>query len=97
LGILHNFSSAGQSESQPREGVTEGPDGALYGVVSTGGTNLLSGAVFRLEKDGSGYLVLRLFGSDMDGQCPLAGLIKGRRLGPGSRKSLGSCNPSPQY
>src|SRR5207253_8415175 len=51
--ILHNFSSAGQSESSPKGGMAEGPDGALYGVVSSGGTNLLRGGVFKLGKDGS--------------------------------------------
>src|SRR5262249_16815795 len=39
-GILHNFSSAGPSESMPYGGMAEAPDGALYGVVSAGGTNL---------------------------------------------------------
>jgi uncharacterized repeat protein (TIGR03803 family) len=75
--ILHNFSSAGQSESMPAGGMAEGPDGALYGAVSSGGTNLLSGGVFRVQKDGTGYIVLRLFGSGTDGATPLAGLIVG--------------------
>ncbi len=75
--ILHNFSRAGQSESTPRGGMAEGPDGALYGIVSSGGTNLVRGGLFKLGKDGTGYTILRLFGSGMDGQSPLAGLITG--------------------
>ena len=75
--ILHSFLAAGQSEYSPVGGMVEGPDGALYGTVSSGGTNLLRGAVFKIGKDGNNYTVLRLFGSGTDGQTPLAGVIRG--------------------
>src|SRR5438034_8294025 len=60
----------------------EGSDGALYGTTQVGGNGFEfpagPGTVFKLNKDGSGYMVLRVFtGKDGDGAKPEAHLIEG--------------------
>ena len=53
-----------------------GSDGALYGTTEYGGSNNL-GAVFRLNRDGSQYVVIYSFGSSSgDGSYPKAPLIR---------------------
>ncbi len=54
----------------PQPGLTEGPDGALYGVMSGGGQ---SGTVFRMTLDGS-YSTIHEF-SGIDGSTPNGGLL----------------------
>src|SRR6185436_17493372 len=49
--------------SNPAAALIEGTDRALYGTTAEGGANNL-GTVFRLSKDGSGYVVLRSMGQD---------------------------------
>jgi uncharacterized repeat protein (TIGR03803 family) len=57
--------------------VIEGSDGALYGTTSSGGSNGTSGTVFKLNKDGSGYLVLWRFSGTYDGgRSPQTSLIE---------------------
>jgi uncharacterized repeat protein (TIGR03803 family) len=59
----------------------EGKDGQLYGTTSTGGTNMagvVTGVVFKLNKDGSGYALLHSFETNgIDGQSPRAVLAQG--------------------
>ncbi len=59
----------------------EGSDGALYGTTRKGGNGFDSsgpGTVFKLNKDGSGYMVLRVFAyNDGDGARPEAHWIEG--------------------
>ena len=83
---LHNFTGylSGEDGSWP-QGVVEGSDGALYGTTQVGGHPggaeypTGSGTVFRVNKDGSGYAVLRRFpGLSGDGISPWAGLVQGR-------------------
>src|SRR5437899_240289 len=70
---------------QPAGRLTEGKDGALYGTLAHGGgTNsnifpyVTLGTVCRLNKDGTGFVVLwRFVGAPMDGATPLAGLVEG--------------------
>src|SRR5205085_936033 len=51
-------------------------DGALYGTTQSGGSNGL-GTVFKLNKDGSGYMVLHGFPSnDADGWYPVGALVQ---------------------
>jgi uncharacterized repeat protein (TIGR03803 family) len=59
-----------------RDTTLEGGDGALYGTTGEGGSNDL-GTVFKLNKDGSGYAVLRSFRfMSRDGYRP-HGLVEG--------------------
>src|SRR5829696_2366138 len=53
----------------------EGSDGALYGSTRLAGTN--GGTLFKIDKDGSGYQALHVFGTvPGDGGQPFAQLIK---------------------
>jgi len=77
--VLRSFDGCGDAIAHPPLSVTQGSDGALYGTTSTGGipggTNSV-GAVFRLKKDGSDYVVLHLFTNINDGY-DAANLIQG--------------------
>ncbi len=64
---LHTF-GFNTTAVNPRGGLIEGRDGALYGIAFGG-----HGGVFKLNKDGSGYQVLRSFG----GALPSGALAKG--------------------
>jgi uncharacterized repeat protein (TIGR03803 family) len=74
--ILHTFdlgSSGGGSF--PYGELIEGPDGALYGVTQNGGSTSV-GTVYKLNKDGTSYTVLKNFtGANGDGQTPYGGLL----------------------
>src|SRR5262249_13041184 len=55
----------------------EGTNGMLYGTAPNGGTNG-SGTVFRLSKDGTGFIILHRFSyAGLDGNSPSAGLLEG--------------------
>ena len=74
--VLYSFGGLNGDGSGPG-GLIEGSDGALYGTTSGGGayTNQYGdglGTVFKLDKDGSGYSILRSFGGEVgDGQNPV--------------------------
>jgi hypothetical protein len=78
---IYSFSSA--SYNAPYGGLMEGPDGALYGSArsyGTGGAN--EGGLFKIRKDGTGYVVLHTFlrlslGYGADGARPNGGLVLG--------------------
>jgi uncharacterized repeat protein (TIGR03803 family) len=73
--VLHHF-GLGSDGIEPMSALLEGSDGALYGttIMAVGG----AGAVFKLNKDGSGYTILHYFGSiGNDGQTPKVPLIEG--------------------
>src|SRR6266568_4329268 len=72
---LYSFNSTAGDGQDPVGGLVEGSDGALYGTTALGG-NTNAGTVFKLNKDGSGYLVLHSF-SGLDGRLPVARLIEG--------------------
>src|SRR5439155_21304634 len=69
---LVSFTSTGRG-SYSTAGLIEAADGALYGTTA-GGSNSL-GTIFKLNKDGSGYELLHIFGFD-DGYYVLAGLLE---------------------
>ena len=74
---LHAFLTNGVDGQSPG-GLIQASDGALYGMTSIGGTNR-AGTVYKLNRDGSGYRLLHIFGSvPNDGANPGAGLIEGR-------------------
>lgn len=72
---IHTFGAVGDGGGPLA--VIEGSDGALYGTSSGGAANL--GAVFKINKDGSGYTILRSFtGGATDGQYPYHVVVEGR-------------------
>src|SRR5262249_2836765 len=74
--ILHGFNSAGGDGKYPNSALVLGNDGALYGTTEYGGSNNL-GTVFRLNRDGSQYVLLYSFGSSPgDGSYPKAPLVR---------------------
>lgn len=90
--VLHHFTGCllgGADGSQP-QGLLEGSDGVLYGTTRSGGVKggalaqygldaTGNGTVFKVNRDGTGYQVLRAFtGRDGDGFQPQAGLVEGR-------------------
>jgi uncharacterized repeat protein (TIGR03803 family) len=61
---IRAFGFPPEASSSPRGSVIEGPDGALYGVTESGGSNNF-GTVYRVSKDGSVFTILKSFsGSD---------------------------------
>jgi uncharacterized repeat protein (TIGR03803 family) len=57
---LHHFGVAPKDGQRPQGRLIEDQDGALFGVTDAGGSNSV-GTVFTLEKDGTGYAILRHF------------------------------------
>jgi uncharacterized repeat protein (TIGR03803 family) len=75
--VLHNFGSVAGDGEYPYAALIEGSDGAVYGATPRGGTTN-AGTVFRLNKDGSDYRVLKSFGaSPADARNPYAPLLEG--------------------
>ena len=74
--VLHNFTGAPDGQSIQGK-LVQDSDGALYGATGFGG-NYGAGTVFKLNTDGTGYLVLLSFtGRNGDSAFPSAGLIEG--------------------
>jgi uncharacterized repeat protein (TIGR03803 family) len=61
---------------QPFGGLMLGADGALYGTTSSGGSGG-QGTVFKLNRDGSGFMVVQNFDGATTGSRPFAGLVQG--------------------
>lgn len=75
--VLHAFAGAGGGAT-PFAGLIEGTDGKLYGTTIAGGTGS-QGVIFRLDKDGGAYEVLRHFtGLGGEGRNPYGNLVEGR-------------------
>jgi uncharacterized repeat protein (TIGR03803 family) len=74
--VVYSFGLLGAAE--PRAGLIQGNDGALYGTTYGGGTNGW-GTVFRIGTNGSDYRVLYSFAGSRagDGAEPYAGLVQG--------------------
>ena len=73
--IIHRFSTAGTDGQHPVGNLVEGANGFLYGMTGIGGT-AGRGIVFRIDKTGTNYAILRTFTTGAgDGQSPEAGLI----------------------
>jgi uncharacterized repeat protein (TIGR03803 family) len=70
FGILTNVTG-----TYPDAGLVQGPDGVLYGAASGGGVGSLYGTVFRLNSDGTGFMVLKMFTNSFEGQNPTGGLL----------------------
>lgn len=64
--VLHHFE--GFVDEDRKSGLIQGPGGRLYGVSSKGGS-FGHGMIFRIEPDGTGYVVIHEF-RDFDGRQP---------------------------
>ena len=72
--ILHSFSFT-SGGTQPGYGLTQGPDGSLYGITSSGPDTAASpGIVFQIAPDGT-YHILHQFISHRDGYATTAKLL----------------------
>ena len=82
FSIVHEFGSTNELGvvdvgSNPGAAVTEGVDGLLYGITVGGGT-YGHGAIFRVNKNGTGYTVLHpIFVSNNNGLSTPGPLIQG--------------------
>jgi uncharacterized repeat protein (TIGR03803 family) len=75
--VLTNFTGFDGDGGNPDTALVQGKDGALYGTTFFGGTNDV-GTVFKLNRDGTGYTVLRSFSkTGGDGNNPDAALMQG--------------------
>ena len=72
--VLHHFAPTGDG-ANPMAGLTQGPDGTLFGTTREGGTNGSRGTVFCLNTNGSGYRVLHDFLPATQGVNPMAPLL----------------------
>ena len=76
LTALRAFGSPEKAAATPQAELIEASDGKLYGTTAAGGS-ADKGTVFRMNKDGTGFLILRSFGSiTNDGQRPVASVIE---------------------
>jgi uncharacterized repeat protein (TIGR03803 family) len=74
--LLRSFVGSGNDGIAPYAALLEASDGLLYGTTAFGG-NVDRGTIFRINKNGDGYSVLRRFaGSPNDGTAPYAQLIE---------------------
>ena len=70
---LKSFGVTNITGLHPRSQLEQGPDGTLYGTTADGGSSY-RGTVFKLNSDGSGFTVLKVFTDSIDGANPYAGL-----------------------
>jgi uncharacterized repeat protein (TIGR03803 family) len=75
FGVIKNFGVAAGEGRELRAGLIEAPDGSLLGTTRIGGGGN-QGSIFRLRKDGAGYLTLRNFGASGDGGRPRSPLTQ---------------------
>jgi uncharacterized repeat protein (TIGR03803 family) len=74
---LKSFGNPETSAATPRCVPIEASDGVLYGTTVEGGTNDF-GTVFKVNKDGSGFVILHVFaGGTNDGRIPQGGVTEG--------------------
>ena len=74
FAVLHSFTGGTDGEN-PRAGLIEASDGALYGTTYFA-NSANRGTIFKLNKDGSGYSVLHTFTGNPDGQQPTCKLLE---------------------
>lgn len=76
LGVLKSFGNAEGTDGTYPGALMVSADGRLYGTTWSGGMSNV-GTVFRLNRDGTGYEILRHFtGTFGDGANPAAGLLQ---------------------
>lgn len=75
FAVLHSFTGTTDGKN-PETGLVEGTDGALYGTTYFS-DSVTRGTIFKINKDGGGYVVLHAFTGNPDGQQPTGKLLKG--------------------
>lgn len=76
LTTLHTFAGGATDGTTAHSGLLEGADGRLYGLTYGGGS-ANAGVIFALNKDGTGYTILRHFlGGATDGGMSFAEMIQ---------------------
>jgi uncharacterized repeat protein (TIGR03803 family) len=85
--ILKHFHKSPDAENPSCDLVLGG--NTLYGTAQSGGSNGF-GAVFKLDLNGSNYMVLRSFTNTPDGAYPFAGLVLGGNTLYGTTSSGGT-------
>lgn len=73
---LHDFTQDSGGAYDPFAGLTESPDGYLYGTMMYGGVSQL-GCAFKVSTNGTGFVTLHQFGGT-DGSSPESPLILGQ-------------------
>jgi len=68
FGILTNITGF-----NPQSTLVQGPDGMLYGTATYGEASV-AGTIFKIQSDGSGFTVLKLFTNSVEGANPYRGL-----------------------
>jgi uncharacterized repeat protein (TIGR03803 family) len=76
LTRLDSFDDPVTGAPTPRGHLLAASDGVLYGTTFSGGA-YLNGSVFRLNKDGSGFTVLKTFNTPTDGAYLQSGVTEG--------------------
>lgn len=73
---LHGFTNSSPDGNQPLS-ISLGPDGVIYGVTFGGGTNTNpGGTIFKVNRDGSGYVQLHSFDATTTGNSnTVSGLV----------------------
>ena len=97
LTVLHTFSPGGpgdltpshdanQDGAKPEAPLVQGPDGAFYGTTPSGGAHG-TGVIFKINADGTGFIVLHSFGpldalftndANADGCRPTGAIVIGK-------------------
>jgi uncharacterized repeat protein (TIGR03803 family) len=72
FAVLHAFAANSSEGSSTWAGLAQGPDGLIYGATQMGGGAGGSGwgTLYRLNTDGSGFMVLHVFANDANGGRP---------------------------
>ncbi|HZR21348.1 MAG TPA: choice-of-anchor tandem repeat GloVer-containing protein [Verrucomicrobiae bacterium] len=73
--VLKSFGAELGEGAEPYSALIQATNGALYGTTLHGGTSG-QGTVFRINPDGSGYAVIKIFYGIADGASPYAGLVQ---------------------
>src|SRR5262249_28073968 len=74
FAVVHAFNAT--DGNSPNAAVIEGSDGALYGGTYSGGA-IGGGTLFKVNKDGGGFVDLHDFGGPGDGLNPVIRLTEG--------------------
>ena len=70
--VLHQFGGVADGDGSVPGALTLARDGLLYGCTSFGGSSNDSGTVFKLGRNGAGYVVLHRFEGQLEGHYPEA-------------------------
>jgi uncharacterized repeat protein (TIGR03803 family) len=77
FALLHSFNGQQSDGANPSGALLQGGDGALYGTSRGSGPGNFDGNLFRLNPNGSGYVVLHTFPRNAQYAVPLGGLVQG--------------------